>query len=281
VPGAERGQARDAAARTAREPNGATMSPVHILGDRGEVADPLAPYAEVDRTRGPGPCWVMGHMVGGLDGSAAIAGRVGALSTAPDAELFRLMRALADVVLVGAQTVRQEGYGPVRLPADRVAAREAAGRPGTPPLAVVTRSLDLDWSARAFTGAPPRSRTLVITCAAADPGRLARARQVADVLIAGEKRVDPVLAMRELSARGHRVVLCEGGPTWLGELVAAGCLDELCLTISPLIGGDPLPVSLAPPGAPLVSFALRHVLRGGDTLFLRYERDADDRDTDD
>ena len=103
------------------------MSPVHILGDRGEVADPLAPYAEVDRTRGPGPCWVMGHMVGGLDGSAAIAGRVGALSTAPDAELFRLMRTLADVVLVGAQTVRQEGYGPVRLPADRVAAREAAG----------------------------------------------------------------------------------------------------------------------------------------------------------
>jgi riboflavin biosynthesis pyrimidine reductase len=233
---------------------------VHILGDRGEVADPLAPYAEVDRTRGPGPCWVMGHMVGGLDGSAAIAGRVGALSTAPDAELFRLMRALADVVLVGAQTVRQEGYGPIRLPADRVAGREAAGRPGTPPLAVVTRSLDLDWSAKAFTGPPPQSRTLVITCEAADPGRLARARQVADVLIAG----------------GKRVVLCEGGPTWLGELVAAGCLDELCLTIAPLIGGDPLPVSLAPAGAPLVSFALRHVLRAGDTLFLRYERDADD-----
>jgi riboflavin biosynthesis pyrimidine reductase len=67
-------------------------------------------------------------------------------------------------------------------------------------------------------------------------------------------------------------VLCEGGPTWLGELVAAGCLDELCLTIAPLMGGDPLPVSVAPVGAPLTHFALRHVLRDGDTLFLRYER---------
>jgi riboflavin biosynthesis pyrimidine reductase len=252
------------------------MSPVHILGDCGEVADPLTPYAKVDRTRGPGPCWVMGHMVGGLDGSAAIGGRVGALSTAPDAELFRLMRALADVVLVGAQTVRQEGYGAIRLPPRRVAAREAAGRPGTPPLAVVTRSLDLDWSSRAFTDAPAASRTLVITCTAADPARLARAREVADVVIAGDQRVDPALTMRELAGLGHRIVLCEGGPTWLGELVAAGCLDELCLTIAPLIGGDPLPVSLAPPGAPLVPFALRHVLRGGDTLFLRYERGADD-----
>jgi riboflavin biosynthesis pyrimidine reductase len=216
-------------------------------------------------------------MVGGLDGSAAIAGRVGALSTGPDAELFRLMRALADVVLVGAETVRREGYGPVRLPAERVAARRAAGRPGTPPLAIVTRSLDLDWSARAFTGAPPGARTLVITCKAVDPVRLDRARAVADVVIAGQDRVDPEQALARLAGLGHRVVLCEGGPTWLGELAAAGRLDELCLSIAPLMGGDPLPVSVAPAGAQLTHFALRHVLRGGDTLFLRYERGPIDR----
>ena len=211
-------------------------------------------------------------MVGGLDGSAAIAGRVGALSAPPDAELFRLMRALADVVLVGAETVRREGYGPVRLPPERVAARLAAGRPGTPPLAIVTRSLDLDWSARVFTAAPPEARTLVITCEAADPARLDRARAVADVVIAGQDRVDPGQALTRLSGLGHQVVLCEGGPTWLGELAAAGRLDELCLSIAPLMGGDPLPVSIAPAGAQLAHFALRHVLRGGDTLFLRYER---------
>jgi riboflavin biosynthesis pyrimidine reductase len=253
------------------------MSRVHILQEGAAVADPLAPYAKVDRTRGPGACWVMAHVVAGLDGSAAIRGRVGALSTAPDAQLFSLMRALADVVLVGAETVRAEGYGAVRLPRERVEAREAAGRPGTPPLAVVTRSLELDWSARAFADAPPWSRTLVITCAAAEPARLERARAAADVVIAGDDRVDPELALLELAERGHRVVLCEGGPTWLGEVVAAGLLDELCLTVSPLMGGDPLPVSITPAGAPLDHFALCHVLRDGDTLFLRYERGPGDR----
>jgi riboflavin biosynthesis pyrimidine reductase len=252
------------------------MSRVHILQDGPVIADPLAPYAAVDRTPADGGCWVMAHMVGGLDGSAAIHGRVGRLSTAPDAALFAEMRALADIVLVGAETVRREGYGPVRLPPERRAAREAAGRTATPPLAVVTRSLELDWSARAFAAAPPGSRTLVITCSAADAGRLAQAREVADVIIAGQDRVDPERALRRLAQLGHRVVLCEGGPTWLGELVAARHLDELCLTIAPLMGGDPLPVSISPPGAPLTNFVLRHVLRDGDTLFLRYERGRDD-----
>jgi RibD C-terminal domain len=207
------------------------MSGMRILEPGPRIADPLEPYAQVTRTRPDGRCWVMAHMVGGLDGSAAIGGRVGDLSTPPDAELFRLMRALADV--------------------------------------------ELDWSARAFADAPPDARTLVITCAAADPHRLEQARQVADVIVAGGDRVDPDLAVARLTKRGYRVVLCEGGPTWLGELVASGLVDELCLTLAPLMGGDPLPVAVTPPGAPLAHFALRHVLRGGDTLFLRYERGND------
>jgi riboflavin biosynthesis pyrimidine reductase len=268
------------AAQTGAAPTGAARTEaLRVLLPGPELGDPLQPYAQVDRTRPDGGAWVMGHMVGGLDGSAAIGGRVAALSTAPDADLFQLMRALADVVLVGAETVRREGYGPVRLPPGRIDARRAAGRADVPPLAVVTRSLSLDWSARVFqAGAGPRP--LVITCAAADPGRLARARQVADVVMAGTDRVDPHRALAGLAALGHRVVLCEGGPTWLGELVAAGRLDELCLTISPLMGGDPLPVSIAPPGAPLAHFALRHVLGSGDTLFLRYEFRHDQRGDD-
>jgi riboflavin biosynthesis pyrimidine reductase len=248
------------------------MSDVQILDNGAVVTDPLAPYAQVDRTRAGGGCWVMANMVGGLDGSAAIGGRVAALSTGPDAVLFRLIRALADVVLVGAETVRREGYRSIRLPEERAAARQAAGRARTPRLAVVTRSLDLDWSGETFAGTPPESRALVITCKAADPQRVERAREVADVVIAGEDQVDPEQAVLRLSDLGHRVVLCEGGPTLLGELVRAGRLDELCLTIAPLMGGDPLPVSVSPPGAPLRHFALRHVIRDGDTLFLRYER---------
>jgi riboflavin biosynthesis pyrimidine reductase len=67
-------------------------------------------------------------------------------------------------------------------------------------------------------------------------------------------------------------VLCEGGPTWLGELVAADRLDELCLSISPLMGGDPLPVAVNPPGAGLAAFDLKSAMVEDSTLFLRYER---------
>jgi riboflavin biosynthesis pyrimidine reductase len=236
------------------------------------LTDPLAPYAEVDRSRPTGACWVMANMVGGLDGSAAIGGRVASLSTAPDAALFTAMRTLADVVMVGAETIRREGYGPLTLPADRAQTRLAQGRPAAPRLAVVSRSLDLDWSGRAFVDPALEGRTLVLTCESAAPDRLRQAREVADVLIAGAERVEPALALEQLAERGHRVVLTEGGPTWLGELVAGGHLDELCLTIAPLMGGDALPVSVTPPGAAVVGLSLRHVLREGDTLFLRYER---------
>ena len=91
------------------------------------------------------------------------------------------------------------------------------------------------------------------------------------MLIAGQGRVDPATALRALAERGHRVVLCEGGPRWLGELVASDRLDELCLTLSPLMGGDPLPVSVTPPGAGLSRFALRGAMVEEDTVFLHYE----------
>lgn len=245
---------------------------MHRLERGALVDDPLSPYAEVDRRPSDGRCWVTGHMVAGLDGCAAVQGRVGALSTAPDAALFSAMRALADVVLVGASTIRQEGYGPIRLPAERADPRTAQGLPASPPLAVVSRSLALDWTSRAFTEAPAESRTLVVTCEAAPPDELARAREVADVLVAGTDSVDPGVLMTQLAERGLQRVLCEGGPTWLGELVLAGHLDELCLTIAPLMGGDPLPVAVFPAGADLTEFSLRHVMQADDTLFLRYER---------
>lgn len=251
---------------------------MHRLEPGPDIEDPLAPYAEVDRSTPDGRCWVTAHMVAGLDGTAAVQGRVGALSTAPDAALFAAMRALADVVLVGASTVRREGYGAISLPPERVASRTGQGLPANPPLAIVSRSLDLDWSTAPFAKAAPESRSILVTCAAAPPDRLAHGREVADVVVAGDESVDPVSLMSQLAERGHHAVLCEGGPTWLGELVMAGQLDELCLTISPVMGGDPLPVAVFPAGADLAQFTLRHVLRADDTLFLRYEKPRRDSD---
>ena len=245
---------------------------MHQLQRGEDVPDALAPYLAADRSRPLHECWVTGHMVAGLDGTAAVGGRVGSLSTAPDQALFRRMRQIADIVLVGAETVRREGYGPVRLDEEVQAARRELGQSPNPPLAVVSRSLTLDWGAKVFAEAADDARTHVITCAAADPERLAEAGKVAEVIVAGDDRVEPAAAMQALAERGRRVVLCEGGPNWLGELVAADRLDELCLSIAPLMGGDPLPVSVTPPGAGLAEFALKGVMGEDDTLFLRYER---------
>ena len=142
---------------------------MHVLEQATEVPDALAPYLAVDRSHPQHECWVTGHMVAGLDGTAAVGGRVGALSTAPDQELFRRMRQIADIVLVGAETVRREGYGPVRLNEDAQEQRRLLGKSPTPPLAVVSRSLAFDWTAKVFTDAPDDAPTHLITCAAADP----------------------------------------------------------------------------------------------------------------
>ncbi len=246
----------------------------------GEVIeDLLEPYRSTDRTppaSGPG-CWVMANMVAGLDGCAAVGGRVGALSGGVDAELFRQLRALADVVLVGAETVRREGYGPVKVSDAEQARRRAEGRPPLPPVAVVSRSLSFDFGSDLFTAPADDARTMIITCRAAAPERLAQVSPLAEVVMAGEEQVEPRLALSVLAQLGAKVVLCEGGPSLLGEIVAAGLLDELCLTVSPVMGGDPLPVAITPQGTDLAQFGVSGVAEHDGTLFLRYLNEARDR----
>lgn len=236
-----------------------------VAGD--EISDPLEPYLAVDRSDPRHECWVAGHMVAGIDGTARVDGRVGALSTAPDQSLFRRMRQIADVVLVGAETVRREGYGPVKLTDQDQRARTDRGLAPVPPIAIVSRSLTIDWTSRIFA-----SHAYVITCEAADQEAQRQAADHAEVIIAGEERVEPALALVALRNRGHRLVLCEGGPHWLGELVAADRLDELFLSISPKMGGDDLPICVTPPGSRLLDFKLEAAMREDDSLFLRYER---------
>jgi riboflavin biosynthesis pyrimidine reductase len=248
---------------------------MHVWGPTAPIDDLLDLYVVDREPHGDRP-WVMANMVGGLDGTAAVGGRVGALSDDTDAQLFRAMRAVADIVLVGAETARRERYGPVRLTDDLVAGRRAAGLPPTPPIAIVSRSLELDWDlplfASADAGAP---RPIIVTCGVADPDLVARAEAVADVVVAGEAAVDPHEAVTALRTRfGARLALCEGGPTLLGQVAAAGLLDELCLTIAPVLGGDPLPVSVTPAGADLTRMDLAHVAEAHGSLYLRYVRSA-------
>lgn len=233
-------------------------------------------YAGVDRTPRRSATWVLANMVAGLDGTAAAEGRVASLSGPRDHELFLRLRDLADVVLVGAETVRRERYGPVRP------SPGSTPGPGFEParLAVVSASLDLSPDLPLFAEAdrarPPLVFTTAATAATATTastaaGAAGRRALPAEVVVAGEVQVDPALVLRELGGRGLSTVLCEGGPTLLGTLLEADLLDEYCLTVSPVVGGDPLPVVNTTAMSALRHFRLAHVLEEDGALFLRYE----------
>jgi riboflavin biosynthesis pyrimidine reductase len=211
--------------------------------------------------------WLRANMIASLDGAAWWGDRTGPLGDERDRELFQLLRGLADVVIVGAGTVRVEGYGPVRPRPEWDELR--AGRSPVPPLAVVSRTLNLDFDAPIFTAAS--ERTIVLTTEAAPASQRKAAEARADVVVAGPDDVDIRAAVDALVARGHTRLLCEGGPMLLAQVAAAGLVDELCLTLSPvllagaaarILNGTPLPE----PGR----FELAHVLTGDDYLFLRY-----------
>ncbi|HZB51465.1 MAG TPA: pyrimidine reductase family protein [Mycobacteriales bacterium] len=229
--------------------------------------DLLAAYAVPD---GPGP-HLRANFVASADGAVSLDGVSGGLSSPADKRVFGLLRDLADVVLVGAGTVRTEGYGYPAFSARRQARRRALGLAELPTFAVVTGSLDLDPSSELLAGAPVR--TLLVTTTAAPADRRAALDPVAEVLEAGEDTVDLRAAVEALAARGLRRVLCEGGPLLLGGLAAAGGLDELCLTVAPLLAGAGPGRITAGPDHQALRLGLRHVLAEDDMLFLRYAVD--------
>lgn len=214
--------------------------------------------------------WVRANMVSSLDGAATVDGRSEGLSSSPDKTVFALLRGLCDVVLVGAGTARAEGYRALRAKSEYAGARAALGQRPVPVLALVSGRLELDPSSALFTA--EAERTVVITCAASDPAARERLAVVADVVVAGEDDVDLPFAVRALTDRGLSRVLCEGGPTLLAHLVAAGLLDELCLTVSPvLVGGDARRITSGPPAGPR-PLQLASALGEQDVLLLRYRR---------
>ncbi|HET6627544.1 MAG TPA: pyrimidine reductase family protein [Nocardioidaceae bacterium] len=211
------------------------------------------------------------NMVSSVDGAAAVQGRVGVLSGAADQQLLNLLRALCDVLLVGAGTVRAEGYGPLELSGDQVRRRVDAGQSPTPRLAILTRSLDVDLAAPVFTEAT--ARPLLITTELAAPERRRAAESVADVIVAGERSVALPTALDVLTERGMPRILSEGGPHVLAEMLADDLVDELCLAIAPIATCGEEPRITAGPALPVpTQLELAHVLERDQFLFLRYRR---------
>lgn len=237
------------------------------------LAELAAAYAYPEPVPGPPRPWLRGNMVSTLDGAAQHDGRSQPISCAADMRVFGTLRALADVVVVGAETVRQEGYRPARARAEFAGARAAAGQGPAPAVAVVTASLDLDFSLPLFTS--PLVPTLILTGAAAAPDRVAAAEKAgAKVVIAGEGMgVDPPRAVHALAGLGHTRLLTEGGPRLLGQLIAAEVLDELCLTLSPMLtAGAAQRIAGGPAVAVPRRFELVSLLEEAGFLFGRYRR---------
>ncbi|MFI5908658.1 pyrimidine reductase family protein [Dactylosporangium sp. NPDC051541] len=215
----------------------------------------------------PGP-WLRLNFVTSLDGAGHVGGRSAPLSGPADKRVFGVLRMLCDALVVGAGTLREEGYHALRLDAARRDWRVAHGLSEYPVLVVASARLDLDPAHRAFADAPVRP--IIVTCAGHDPGPLA---DVADIIAAGEGEVDLAAAVAQLRERGHAHILSEGGPRLFGSLTAAGLVDELCLTVSPLLAGPGATRITA--GAPVDTpeqFTLRHVLLDDGLLFLRHSR---------
>ena len=220
------------------------MSLERIWPDRAEVsADDLV--GACSPVPGERP-WVGAMMVSSLDGRASVGGSSRPLGGPVDLQMLLALRRRADAMIVGPGTVRAEGYGPLPCPA-----------------VLVSRSFELPWEAGLF--AAPGQSVLIYTREDAAPPEVAAAVEVVPVC-----ELPQVLA--DLRRRGVEQLLCEGGPTLNGALLAAGLLDELFLTLSPLVTGDETAPGILAGGAlpEPARLALRSVATADGELYLRY-----------
>jgi riboflavin biosynthesis pyrimidine reductase len=209
--------------------------------------------------------FVYANMITSLDGRSAIDGRSEALGDEADLEMLLELRALADAVLIGTGTLRAEGYDRLVRSEERRARRRDAGRAEDPPAVLLTRRFDVPWEAGLLQA--PEQPVLVYTGVDGHPPPVPAPGEVV-------RLVDPTpaAALADLRGRGVRALLCEGGPTLHGALHAAGLVDELFLTLAPLLTGDESEPSIVAGGRlpDLVQAELLWVRQAGSQLLLRY-----------
>lgn len=209
-------------------------------------------------------------MVSSIDGATQVDGKSKPLSSDIDRECFHAMRSLCDVVLVGASTVKIEGYKPVVISSEVQAQRKQMGQLLLAPIAVVTNHADFDFSSPFFTEA--KVQPIIFTN---DVGEkyCSNNKELAELVNAGKDEVDLKFVKENLAERGFNHILCEGGPTLNASLLEAEVVDELCLTISPQIAqGDSKRIFNGVPLDPPKEFMITNIYKQGDVLLFRYKR---------
>jgi riboflavin biosynthesis pyrimidine reductase len=224
--------------------DGESVGAAEALGDLGARATDARP-------------WVFFNFVGTLDGRAALDGSSSGLGDAADLEMLLALRTAADAVLIGPGTVRAEGYG-------RLVSAER--RPSPPVAVLISRRFDIPWEAGLF--AAPDQPVIVYTGAGAGPAPAV----AAPVEVVRLDDPSPAAVLRDLRERGIRALLSEGGPMLFHALLADGLVDELFLTLTPLLTGDADEIGIlaGPRLAAPARLTLSGALRAGDELLLRY-----------
>lgn len=220
-----------------------------------------------------GEPWLRVNFVASTDGAVEVGGYSEPLSSGADKAVFRILRMCCDALVVGAGTLTHEGYRPLRLDAERRAWRREAGLPEYPVLVVVSGGLTVPPEHPALADAPVRP--VVVTHDQSPADRRKALADVADVVVCGDDAVDLTAAHGQLVGRGLAQLLSEGGPQLFGGLVAADLVDELCLTVSPLLAGPGAERIITGPEAAVQHLRLAHVLTEADSLMLRYTRRRD------
>ncbi|PSK63073.1 2,5-diamino-6-ribosylamino-4(3H)-pyrimidinone 5'-phosphate reductase [Micromonospora sp. MH33] len=216
--------------------------------------------------------------VASIDGLTAVSGSSASLTSPGDQRIYQIVKREADLLLLGAETVRAEQYGPSVMSAPQIARRQANGLHPYPTIAVVTRSLDLDLAGPLFQRhverhVPPRP--ILIAPAAAVAATTVDFSEHADVLPVGGHDVSLTQAIHVLRARGYRRIVCEGGPSLAAQMVQQGLVDEVCLTIAPkvlAIGGPRVTGGTETSPAPGEWHLRRSLLDEQGNMFLRYTR---------
>jgi riboflavin biosynthesis pyrimidine reductase len=217
----------------------------------------------------PGQGHLRVNFVSSLDGVVEVSGRSGPLGNEGDRAAFMALRAVADAIMVGAGTVRAEKYGPVRLDEAARGRRAIRDQSELPRLAIVSVRGDLDPKMGVFDG-PSRPLVLTTERVRSEQPRLG---EIADVIACGDTQVDLRAARQALWSQGLARVLCEGGPTLFRSLLIDDLVDEMCLSLAPLLAGaehkhltgdEPLPE--------LAEFRLQGLLESDGVLLGRYGR---------
>ncbi|MGZ4791904.1 MAG: dihydrofolate reductase family protein [Ilumatobacteraceae bacterium] len=199
---------------------------------------------DVERPRPTDRPWLGLCMVSSIDGSTVLDSNSRGLSSKADQEVLLTLRGLADVLIVGAATVRIEGYGPPRKPGQRVG--------------VVSRKGNVDSTSALFTSGA--GFLILPDDAPSTP---------IDSVRAGRGEVDLAAALAQLDAD---FVQAEGGALLNGALAAADLIDELNLTLSPMLAGGTGPRVTSGPTQLATRMRLVHVLEDDGYLFTRYLR---------